>query len=93
MARNTQYVYERAKDLLQKNIDGFIFLNNGPIVMNDETNNMLKLLYYDTRELNQNFTFKSCLFILSKSDIHPSDEKNEFPFTFEIYEKRKLSIN
>lgn len=71
MARNTQYVYERAKDLLQKNIDGFIFLNNGPIVMNDETNNMLKLLYYDTRELNQNFTFKSCLFILSKSDIHP----------------------
>lgn len=27
--------------------------------------------------------------IISKSDIHDSDEKNEFPFSFEIYEKVK----
>ena len=27
--------------------------------------------------------------IISKSNIHDSDEKNEFPFTFEVYEKMK----
>ena len=26
--------------------------------------------------------------IISKSDIHDSDEKNEFPFTFEVYKKK-----
>ena len=25
--------------------------------------------------------------LISKSDTHPIDEKNEFPFTFEVYEK------
>ena len=80
---------------LLKFSDGFIFVNKGNSILEEEKAQMLMNIIGKIQKRKYEFTFKSCLFILNRCDetnIDLNNCRNEFEKIFEI-EKREKTWN
>ena len=76
--------------------DGFIFVNKGNSIMElEKVNNLIKIINLINENKNNEFSFKSCLFVLNRCDeveINIEESKKEYEKIFQINSREKTLI-
>ena len=89
---NNLFSSEVLKHLIQFS-DGFIFVNKGNSIMElEKVHNLIKIINLINENKNNEFSFKSCLFILNRCDeveIDIEQSKKEYERIFEINSREK----